>query len=205
MFKFQSYSLILIYELIILFDEYRNESLEDLWAHYNNDEIILLFESEETTTKNEYWPREAILDASHRIPLYPPIRRVGADRQDLVEKYNVKSLPAFVFLERKGRSELYDIQPSRLILAKVMHRFFHPDGQDSATSTTLPATTKGAGMVAVNNAPVASNDKEDRVYMVDIEGAVLYAFGHEVSLHKSIAGKELAALKELVIHSNLIH
>jgi len=176
----------------------RNETLADLWAHYNNDEIILLFESEETKTKNEYWSREAILDASYRIPLYPPIRRVGAsERQDLVEKYNVKSLPAFVFLERSGKSELYDIQPSRLFLAKVMHKFFHPDGQDSAM-TTLPTTTKGSGMIAANNAPVASSDKEDRVYMVDIEGAVLYAFGHEVSMHKSIAGKELAALKELV-------
>jgi len=171
-----------------------------LWAHYNNDEIILLFESEETKTKNEYWSREAILDASYHIPLYPPIRRVGAaDRQDLVEKYNVKSLPAFVFLERTGKSELYDIQPSRLFLAKVMHKFFHPDGQDSVM-TTLPATTKGSGMVAAKNAPLASSDQEDRVYMVDIEGAVLYAFGHEVSMHKSIAGKELAALKELVIY-----
>ncbi|XP_057369617.1 sulfhydryl oxidase 1-like [Daphnia carinata] len=168
----------------------QNETIDDLWSHYNNNEIILLFEAANNT---KYWSREAIMDAHQHAPHYPPIRRVNAMRQDLITKYNVRSLPAFVFLERTGKSEVYQVQPDREYMKKIMQKFFYSENEGSVVIPKSAHTTREPHVVHED-----VKAAKDLVYMADLEGALLYAFGHEVSIHKLIAGKELIALKKLV-------
>jgi thiol oxidase len=167
--------------------------LEDLWNHYNNNEIILLFE---TIDNSKYWSREAIMDAHQYAPHYPPIRRVNATHKDLVTKYNVQTLPAFVFLERTGKSELYQIQPDRDYMKKIMRKFFDSENEEGSLAiANIPKPVHTQEPHAIHTNVKAA---KDQVYMADLEGALLYAFGHEVSVHKLIVGKELAALKQLI-------
>ncbi|XP_046654495.1 sulfhydryl oxidase 1-like [Daphnia pulicaria] len=171
----------------------QNETLEDLWNHYNNNEIILLFE---TIDNSKYWSREAIMDAHQYAPHYPPIRRVNATHKDLVTKYNVQTLPAFVFLERTGKSELYQIQPDRDYMKKIMRKFFDSENEEGSLAiANIPKPVHTQEPHAIHTNVKAA---KDQVYMADLEGALLYAFGHEVSVHKLIVGKELAALKQLI-------
>lgn len=107
-----------------ILDILQNETVEDLWTHYNNDEIILLFESAD---KKQYWSREAIMDAHQFSPHYPPIRRVNTTRQDLIAKFQIQVLPAFAFLQRTGKSELYQIQPDRKHMMNILRKFFTPE------------------------------------------------------------------------------
>ncbi|KAI9559056.1 hypothetical protein GHT06_015845 [Daphnia sinensis] len=168
----------------------QNETIDDLWSHYNNNEIILLFEA---VDNSKYWSREAIMDAHQYAPHYPPIRRVNAMRQDLITKYNVRSLPAFVFLERTGKSEVYQVQPDREYMKKIMRKFFDSENEAAVVIPKSTHTTREPHVVHEDVKPA-----KDVVYMADLEGALLYAFGHEVSIHKLIAGKELTALKKLI-------
>lgn len=133
------------------------------------------------------------MDAYQYSPHYPPIRRVNTTRQDLVTKFNVRSLPAFVFIERTGKSELYQAQPDREYMRKIMRKFF--DTENEAEVTAKPThLSKGPTPPGLSNVKAA----RDQVFMADLEGALFYAFGHEVSIHKIITGKELVALKKLV-------
>ncbi len=135
------------------------------------------------------------MDANQFSPHYPPIRRVNSTRQDLVTKYNVNSLPAFIFLERTGKTVLYNIQPNRAYMMQVLRKFF-----DSESEAAVAAAPKPAQIPHEPSQSRYLNHKaaKDQVYMADLEGALFYAFGHEVSIHKLISGKELAALKKLV-------
>ena len=137
------------------------------------------------------------MDANQLSPHYPPIRRVDSTRQDLIAKYNVKSFPTFVFLERSGKSVLYNIQPDREYMMKILRKFF-----DSESDGAVPAVPKPSHTSVQEPSQISRHTNfkaaKDQVYMADLEGALLYAFGHEVSIHKVIAGKELAALKTFV-------
>lgn len=135
------------------------------------------------------------MDAYQYLPEYPPIRRVDvATRKDLVDRFNVRELPSMVFLERKsGRQELYKIQASREFLEKLMRKFFS-NSKEGVTGAPRSTSSEPAQEVEQHGA----KSGRDQVYMADLEGALLYAFGHEVVVHKLIAGKELTALKELV-------
>lgn len=133
------------------------------------------------------------MDSHQYAPHYPPIRRVNTTRQDLITKYNIQSLPAFVFLERTGKSEVYQIQPDRNYMKKIMRKFFDPDNEVAIVVQKSVHTTGESHAI---NAEVKT--AKDQVYMADLEGALLYAFGHEVSIHKLIAGQELTALKNLI-------
>ena len=181
------------YHRCFIFIYIRNETLEDLWAHYNSNEIILLFE---VVDNSKYWSREAIMDAHQYAPYYPPIRRVNATRQDLIMKYNVQRLPTFVFLERTGKSELYQIQPDRDYMKKIMRKFFDSENGEGPLDIAIqkPVYTTQEPHAIHTNVKAA----KDQVYMADLEGALLYAFGHEVSVHKLLVGQELAALKKLI-------
>lgn len=118
---------------------------------------------------------------------------MNTTRQDLITKFNVRSLPAFVFLERTGKSELYQVQPDREYMAKIMRKFF--DTESEADLTMKPVhSSKEPAQLRHSNEKTA----RDQVFMADLEGALFYAFGHEVSIHKVITGKELVALKNLV-------
>ena len=177
-----------------LFSSHSNETLQDLWTHYNNDEIILLFE--ETDNKN-YWSREAIMDAYHFSPNYPPIRRVNSTRTDLMGKFNVEKLPSFVFLERTGKSEVYPIKSDRKYMAKIMRKFFYSDNDvENTFETKFGHSSKQPEQIDSFD---DKKPRKDQVYMADLEGALFYAFGHEASIHKLIAGKELAALKKFIV------
>lgn len=134
------------------------------------------------------------MDAHQYSPHYPPIRRVNTTRQDLMSKFNVESLPTFVFLERTGKSELYKVQPDRDYMMKIMHKFFDSeDGTGIAIQKTVHTSKEPTELRKTN---VISS--KDQVHMADLEGSLFYAFGHEVSIHKIIAGKELSALKKFI-------
>ena len=171
------------------------ETLDDLWSHYNNDELILLFEDNDD--KDPYWSREAIMDAYQYTPSYPPIRRVNASsRSDLVERFRVTSLPAMVFLERRsGKAELYNIKPSRSFFGQMMTKFF---GDSNKKEPELPKPVESAKVNSKGGEVLHKPAAKDQVYMADLEGAVMYAMGHEVVLRKLIATKELTALKEFI-------
>ena len=74
-----------------------------------------------------------------------------------------------------------------------MKKFFS-SGKDE--SSQVPSATTKQPQQRIHEPTVKVT--KDQVYMADLEGALLYAFGHEVVVHKVIAGKELAALKELI-------
>lgn len=152
----------------------------------------------EVADDSQYWSREAILDAHQYSQKYPPIRRVDPNRQDLINEFNIKNLPALVFLERAGRKDVFQVQPNREFILKLLKRFF-----DSAKGDHNDVEDNRVPDAPHEELPVKKTVTKDEVYMSDLEGALLYAFGHEVSQHKVIARKELVALKELVDALNL--
>lgn len=133
------------------------------------------------------------MDAHQFSPHYPPIRRVNTTRQDLIAKFQIQVLPAFAFLQRTGKSELYQIQPDRKHMMNILRKFFTPEDGTVVVHHTSLNNAKEPSQIR-HDVPIV----KDQVFMADLEGALLYAFGHEVSIHKVIVGKELDALKQLV-------
>lgn len=80
-------------------------------------------------------------------------------------------------------------------MMKIMRKFFYSENEVEHTrETEIAYSSKEPGQISLPE----EKKRKDKVYMADLEGALFYAFGHEVSIHKSIAGKELAALKKFL-------
>lgn len=119
---------------------------------------------------------------------------MNPNRQDLISEFNIKSLPAFVIVERTGRKDVFQIQPNREFISKLLKKFF-----DSSKGDQNEIEVHDVPQISPDGAhEIQMTPRNDEVYMSDLEGALLYAFGHEVSQHKAISRQELVALKDLV-------
>ena len=151
----------------------RNETIEQLFIdHFDHKTLVLIFED----ASEQFWSRELILDF---VPLkeFPPIRRVGPSRQDMIDKYNVKSLPCIVVVDKPGTQfDKLTIKPDRHLAGKAIKDFLHPELEAANRIPVTKPNKKSAGEVY---AP-----RKNQAYMVDMEKGIYYSLSHEVILHK---------------------
>lgn len=153
--------------------------------------MLLVFDDERFLP---YWMKEAILDLH---PDYPPILRISASRQDLVNSFKITRYPTLAVVEPSGKYQLYEIEPTRGSLVKLVRNLYgtFETTTDVATDSAEDTTVATLEQSVLYPNPISS---KDQVYVHDLEGAIKYAFHHEVSQHKVIEGNLLRALKQFI-------
>ncbi|XP_063860177.1 sulfhydryl oxidase 2-like isoform X1 [Scylla paramamosain] len=146
---------------------------------------------------------------------YPSIvvRYKDADQDD-VKQFGTAGLPAVMIVSKDGKEEvLNDAGKSRdEMRTAIMKKLMLNREMLGKKTSSVKEDREGAGdgqPEEINkdklnygddlpDTAFTSMERNDQVFMVDIENAVSYAISHEVAQHKVIKGEKLLALQEFL-------